>query len=83
MNEPESIRSAVEAVASNPKVATAVAAGTASIGAAAQLEIIQGMLSVASMVVGILTAIVVLAIQSIKLVRVWRDWRADQQEAKG
>lgn len=73
---------AVEAIASSPKVATAVAAGTASIGAAAKLEIIQGALSVTSMAIGIATGVVVLVIQSIKLVRIWRAWHADQPEPK-
>lgn len=81
-NEPETLRAAVEAVASNPKVATVVAAGTASLGAAAKFEFIQGALSAMSMTVGIITGCVVLAIQSIKLVRVWRAWKADQPEPR-
>lgn len=81
-NEHESLRSAVEAAANSPKVATAVAAGTASLGAAAKLEFIQGFLSVASMTIGIITGCVVLAIQSIKLVRVWRAWKADQPDPR-
>lgn len=76
----ENITDAAVNAASNPKVATAVAAGTASLGAAANFELMQGYLSVASMTVGIVTAIVVLAIQCIKLVRVWRAWRADYPE---
>lgn len=80
MNDAGNVQSAIEAAASNPKVATAVAAGTASLGAAANFEFIQGILSVASMTVGILTALVVLIIQSIKLARVWRAWQADRPE---
>jgi len=72
----------IEAIASSPKVATAVAAGTASLGAAAKLEMIQGLLSLFSMGIGIATAIVVLAIQIIKLVRVWKAWHAEQPEPK-
>lgn len=82
MKDAESVRAAIEAAASSPKFATAVAAGTTSLGAAAKLELIQGALSVASLAVGIITALVVLAIQSIKLVRVWRAWQADQPEPK-
>lgn len=82
MSERETLQSALEAVASNPKVATAVAAGTASAGAATKLEIIQGALSVASMTIGIVTALVVLAIQVIKLNRNYRAWVADQPEPK-
>lgn len=75
------VRNAAEAIASNPKFATAVAAGTASMGAASQLEILQGTLAIVSLAVGILTALVVLAIQSIKLVRVYRDWRDETPES--
>lgn len=82
MKEPESARAAIEAVASSPKFATAVAAGNMSLGAAAKFELIQGALSLASLTVGIITACVVLAIQTIKLVRVWRAWQADQPEPR-
>jgi hypothetical protein len=80
MSEIANARSAAEAIAGNPKFATAVAASTASMGAASQLEILQGVLAIVSLSVGILTALVVLAIQTIKLVRVWRAWQADQPE---
>jgi hypothetical protein len=76
----ENITEAAVNAASNPKVATAVAAGTASLGAAANFEFIQGALSIASMTVGIATAVVVFAIQAIKLHRVWTAWRADRPE---
>ena len=79
MNEPN-LGAALEAAASNPKVATLVAAGTASIGAASQLEWIQGALSIGSMTVGLATGLVVLGIQTIKLVRVWKAWQADRPE---
>jgi hypothetical protein len=82
MNEHEPMQSALTAIASNPKVATAVAAGTASAGAATKFEILQGFLSLASMTVGIITALVVLAIQLIKLNRTYRAWMADQPEPK-
>lgn len=75
-------RNAAEAIASNPKFATAVAAGTASMGAASQLEILQGALAIVSLSVGILTALVVLAIQSIKLVRVYRAWQSGSPESE-
>ena len=67
MMRDESARSVLEAVTSNPKVATAVAAGTASLGAASQLDLIKGWLSLGSMAVGILTGVVVLFIQLIRL----------------
>lgn len=82
MSEHESARAAIEAVAASPKFATVVAAGTTSLGAAAKFDLIQGALSLASLTVGIITACVVLAIQTIKLVRVWRAWQADQPEPR-
>ncbi len=82
MNDHESVQSVIEAVASNPKVATIVAAGTASMGAATQFDLIQGALSVISMSVGIVTALVVLAIQLIKLERNYRAWRRSEPEPK-
>ncbi len=80
MNEPESVLAAVQEAASNPKVATAVAAGTASVGAAVKLDILQGWLSTATMTVGLVTATVVLAIQLIKLARTWRAYQKDEPE---
>lgn len=80
MREPEAVKQAIEALASNPKVATVVATGTASLGAAVRFDVLTGMLSIISMMVGIVTACVVLGIQTIKLVRVWKAWKADQPE---
>ena len=77
MSEP-SVGQAITEAASNPKVATAVATATASIGAASKFELIQGFLSLASMTIGLITAGVVLAIQLIKLLRTWRAWRDDK-----
>jgi len=82
MNEPNSIGQAVVDAASSPKVATAVATATASIGAASRFELIQGYLSLASMTIGLITAGVVLAIQLIKLARNWRAWRDGSPEPK-
>jgi hypothetical protein len=79
MNEPEIVRSAVEA-ASNPKVATGVASAVTAAGAAEKVGLIQGWLSTATMSVGLITASVVLAIQLIKLARTWRAYQKDEQE---
>lgn len=73
MQEPENVRSVIEAAASNPKTAAAVAASTTAIGAATKLEALQGWLSVVSMGVGIATALVVLGIQLIRLEKAWRE----------
>lgn len=64
--------------ASNPKVATFVAAGSASTGIAAQLDWITGIVAMLSVWLGAITAGVVLAIQFIKLMRTWRAWRDDK-----
>lgn len=80
MSEPETVKSAIEAAASNPKVATIVATATASAGAATQFDVLQGVFSLVSMGVGIVTALVVLAIQWIKLVRNYRAWQQDRPE---
>ena len=80
MQEPETARSAIEAAASNPKLAAAVAASTTALGAATRLEALQGWLSVTSMAVGIVTALVVLGIQLIRLEKAWRERRNDTTE---
>jgi hypothetical protein len=80
MSEPDTVRSAIEVAASNPKVASIVAASTASVGAATQLEIMQGILSIVSMGVGIFTGLVVLAIQLIKLHRNYKAWQREEPE---
>ena len=73
------VHSAIETAASNPKVATVIAASTASIGAASKLEIIQGYLSIVSMCIGIATALVVLAFQTIKFMRFYREWQNENR----
>lgn len=73
MHEPENVKSAIEAAASNPKLAAVVAASTTAIGAASKLQAIQGWLSVVSMGVGIVTALVVLGIQLIRLEKAIRE----------
>jgi hypothetical protein len=80
MKEPETVRSAIEAAASNPKVATVVAAGTTGIGAANQFGLIDGWLSRGSMIVGLLTAVVVLGIQLIRLEMALRERAQDKKE---
>lgn len=74
----ENAKEAIFVAASNPKVATAVAAGTASTGAAAQLDLITGIGAGVSVWIGAATAAVVLAIQIIKLVREWRSYQQEE-----
>lgn len=82
MREPESIRASLEAAASDPRVATVVAAGTTSAGAMVKLDIIQGWIGTASMSVGLATATVVFAIQVIKMVRVYRLWTPNKPDGE-
>lgn len=69
----EGAKEALIHAASSPKVATAVAAGAASAGTAAQMDVITGWLAQASVALGFVTAAVVLTIQLLKLRREWRD----------
>lgn len=80
MMKNENVQSVLEAVTSNPKVASVVAAGTASIGAASQFDLIQGWLAVGSMSLGILTGVVVLFIQLIRLERALIERGAKETE---
>lgn len=79
----DGVRSAVEGIASSPKVAAGVAAATTSMGAMATLDMIQSGLGLVSLLIGTITGCVVLAIQSIKLVRVYRYWNPNRPEPKG
>lgn len=79
----DGVRAAVESAASSPRVAAGVAASTASMGAMAKLEMIQSGLGLFSLFVGCLTTCVVLAIQTIKLVRIYRHWNPNRPEPKG
>ena len=65
MNE-QSVKEAFEAVATNPKVASTVAAATASMGAASLLSNIQTVLGLISLAIGCLVGIYVLRIHAIK-----------------
>lgn len=78
ITENEPVSSAIEAVASDPRIAGALAGSTTALGAAAWFNLIQGWLSVISMCVGIVTGIAVLGIQLIRLEKAWRE-RAKSQ----
>jgi hypothetical protein len=81
MQEPENVRSAIEAAASNPKVATLVAASTTGVGAATQFGLIDGWLSRGAMIVGLITAVVVLGIQLIRLEMALRERAQGKKES--
>lgn len=82
MNEQETAWRAIEGAASNPKVATAVAAGTGAMGGAYKLGLVQDYLSTATLAVGLLTGCVVLLVQVIKLLRTWRAYRSGEPEGE-
>lgn len=79
----DGIRAAVESSASSPKVAAGVAASTASMGALAKMEVIQSWIGTFSLLVGAMTGCVVLSIQLIKLIRVYRHFNPNSIEPKG
>lgn len=79
----DGLRSAVESSASSPKVAAGVAASTASMGVMAKLEMINSLAGTISLCAGAITACLVLAIQAIKIVRVWRAWDPNRIAPKG
>lgn len=66
MNEQESVKAALETVASNPKVASSVAAMTSSMGAASLLSEIHTVMGVISLVIGCIVGIYVLRINAVK-----------------
>lgn len=70
----DGVRAAVESAASSPRVAAGVAASTASMGVMAKLEMINSLAGTISLCAGAITACLVLAIQAIKIIRVWRAW---------
>lgn len=78
----EGLRSTVEAAASSPKVATIVAGSTVGMGAAAKLEMLQSAIGMGSLIVGFLTGCIVMTIQAIKLIRVYRSWSPHKPENK-
>lgn len=78
----DGVRAAVESAASSPRVAAGVAASTASMGAMAKLEMIQSAFGTASVIVGFITGCLVMTIQAIKMIRVWRAWDPHKVAAK-
>lgn len=73
MNESDSARSMIESAISNPKVATAISAGTVGLGAATKMELIQGWLSIISMGVGIVTGLLIAGWWAIRVEKAWRE----------
>lgn len=80
MSDAVGLGDAIATLASSPRVATAVASGSVALGAAGKLELFQGVLSTASLLVGFLTGTVVLAIQIIKLMRYMRSLHIEPKD---
>lgn len=64
----DSLRQSVEAAAGNPKIATVVAGSSMGMGFMSH-EMVQSVAGTVTLIAGAVTAVVVLVIQSIKLVR--------------
>jgi len=84
MNEPSSLWhnavQAIESAASNPRVATAFAAGTVAAGSSITLDIVRDTVGIVSITIGAMTGAVVFVIQCIKMIRVWKAWQANAPE---
>jgi hypothetical protein len=76
MMKDESVRSALETAASNPKIASAAAAANISLGSLAWMNVAHGLLSMISMGVGIMTGLVIFGIQLIRFEQAWRRRQA-------
>ena len=74
MNEPESVASALQSVASDPKVATAVSAVTGIMGTVSVVSSIQTVLGVISMVISCVVGLYVLRCNRIKEKIYQRMW---------
>lgn len=72
-NDEDGMQSMIESVISNWKVPAGVAAGNASLGAAARMELIQGWLAIASMSVGIVTGLLIAGWWAIRVEKAWRN----------
>lgn len=85
MKNQEDVRSAIEAAsaaASSAKAGATVMAGTASVAAAAKMELLRTAISDASLLVSLLIGLVMLGIQVIKIVRVYRSWDPNKARSK-
>lgn len=81
MNEPENIRAALESLASDPKVASTVAAATTSMGAASLLSQIHTLLGIISLLIGCGVGLYVLRINHVKH-KIYERMLADGESLK-
>lgn len=76
-----SLVQAVDQVISAPKVSLAAAAGTTAVaGVAREVDLFTDLITKYTITIGALTGTVVLAIQLVKMIRVWKAWQADAPE---
>lgn len=83
MSEIGTVKAALEAAASNPKVASIVAVTTTSLGAASTMEMLQGWLGIASLAIGCLVGLFVIRIHIIKYRLLLRAWENGESSNEG
>lgn len=74
MNEPETIKSAVEAAANHPAIASAVAASTTTMGTISILSQTQTVLGIISVAIGCVVGLFVIRVHWIKYKLLKRQW---------
>lgn len=74
MNEPETIKSAVEAAANHPVIASAVAASTTTMGTFSILSQTQTILGIVSVAIGCVVGLFVIRVHWIKYKLLRRQW---------
>lgn len=77
MSATETAVEALTEAASNPKIAIGVAATTTSLGAASTLELLQGGLGLASVIIGCIVGLFVIRVHAIKYKILRRAWEND------
>ncbi len=74
MNEPETLKSAIEAAASHPTIASAVAASTTTMGTISILSQTQTILGIISVAIGCMVGLFVMRVHWIKYKLLKRQW---------
>lgn len=74
MNEPDTIKTAVETIASHPTIASAVAVTTSASGAIAIMSQVQTILGIISLCIGCLVGLFVIRCHHLKAKLMQRAW---------
>ena len=74
MNEPETIKSAVETIANHPTIASAVAVTTSASGAIAIMSQVQTVLGIISLCIGCVVGLFVIRCHHLKAKLMQRAW---------